>query len=92
MFQCLWNRTMSNTTIISLINDLTTTCGVSGYEQQMGITQVIYNRAKSISKNTYIDKFGNVVVQKGSGKISVLLEAHMDEVGICTTNKIGKNK
>ncbi len=58
--------------------------GVSGYESESGITGYIYNIVKEINKNTFIDKYGNVVSvvgEKRAGIKRIVLEAHMDEFG-----------
>lgn len=75
-----------------LIEKLAMARGVSGYEMGMGISRLIYEEIKSFSDGVEIDQLGNVVAGKGGGDLSILLEAHLDEVGVCITNQIGKNR
>lgn len=55
--------------------------GVSEYEAESGITDAILSMAKEINPQTSIDGSGNVISVVGSGKRTIILEAHMDEIG-----------
>ena len=65
--------------------------GVTGYEIQGGISQRIYEIAKTISKSRVsLDACGNVALEKGTGPVSLLLEAHIDEVGFVVTKNLNE--
>ena len=64
--------------------------GVSGFEG--GVANYLVQKLKSIFGNASIDNMGNVIACKKSpsGCGSVMLEAHMDEIGLMV-NKIDEN-
>ncbi|KLU58949.1 putative aminopeptidase YsdC [Peptococcaceae bacterium CEB3] len=59
--------------------------GVSGYES--GLTAFLENEFAAWSDRVYTDKFGNLYAGKDGkgGKYTVMLAAHMDEVGLVVT-------
>lgn len=68
--------------IIQTLNILTDQPGVTGYEKETGITEVIFSIVSKIADFTKIDDFGNVISSiDGSSKKNYIIEAHMDEVG-----------
>jgi tetrahedral aminopeptidase len=55
--------------------------GISGYEKESGISNFLFQIVKKINPNTKFDLEGNILSEiSGSGK-TILIEAHMDEVG-----------
>ena len=55
--------------------------GVSGYENER--SEIILGYLKERCDQAWIDKFGNVIgLKKGKGKGSLMLSAHMDEIGL----------
>ena len=71
----------------SLIKKLVETTGPSGYESQ--IREVILAEVKDHVDSWEVDNLGNLIVRKGKktadGK-TVMLAAHMDEIGIIVTH------
>jgi putative aminopeptidase FrvX len=55
--------------------------GISGFEKESGISEYLFETVKSINPNTVYDSFGNIVSVVGEGSTTILVEAHMDEVG-----------
>ena len=70
--------------IIEILEDLVNTPGVSGFEDK--IREKIINYVKNYSNNFKIDSIGNLIVEFGEGNKSILITAHMDEVGFIVTN------
>lgn len=69
---------------MKLLEKLINLNGISGNESR--VRNFIYNESKKYCKNVFIDKMGNVVaIKKGKGP-SVLLMAHMDEVGLMVSS------
>lgn len=75
-------------TLLILLKQLVSCPGVSGFESTQGITRLIANLIKTLGYDPAIDTAGNVTVQIGSGKNILLIEAHLDEVGLCLTNQL----
>jgi len=63
--------------------------GISGHEYFSGISKTIFEIARGITKNTIIDKFGNVISLVGNGPKRIILDAHLDEIGFIVS-KIDK--
>jgi|GEM_PF-1801525 len=87
---------MNTTTLKSTLSDtLKTLClqpGITGRENETGIVSLIINMCKQYGADTVeIDTDGNVVATIGDGSTTVLMEAHLDEVGfeVLKTNKEG---
>jgi len=65
-----------------LLNKLCSVPGISGRENETGISGVILEELKSLGpREISEDEFGNVVAVFGVGNKRILLEAHIDEVG-----------
>jgi len=58
--------------------------GISGLEDN--VATLMKKELKGKVKKIYEDKVGNVISVKGSGKLKVLLTAHMDEVGLVVSD------
>lgn len=54
---------------------------VSGYEQELGISDAMLSELSKYAK-AEIDQFGNVIARVGTGKPTILIDAHIDEVGL----------
>jgi len=77
----------------NLIKNLKKLCkqpGISGYEKESGVSDFLFGIIEGINLNTKIDLAGNIVsVIENPGK-TIILEAHMDEVGFLVGRKNGK--
>ncbi len=64
------------------INELSQLNGVSGFEKSVG--EYIAERLNTLLDECYTDKLGNVtgIKKSSSAKGKVMLEAHMDEIGL----------
>lgn len=65
-----------------LLNDLTQTFGVSGYEKE--ISKVIQNNIKEYVDELNVDALGNIIALKkgnGANKKRIMVCGHMDEIG-----------
>ena len=65
---------------MKLLEKLINLNGISGNESP--VRSFIYREAKKYCKNVSIDKMGNVIATKKGKRPSVLLMAHMDEIGL----------
>lgn len=63
-----------------LLRKLVETPGVSGSESK--IREVIREKVEEHADSIEEDDFGNLVVRKGSGDKSLMLMAHMDQIGL----------
>ena len=77
---------------INILKELCLTPGVSGVENESGITSVIYSLVKSFNKSTEIDERGNVISKIGKGSKKILIDTHMDEVGFIVKAKVTESK
>lgn len=59
------------------------TPGIPGYEDR--VRELILSMVKNYGK-TFVDSLGNLVLEIGEGEKSVLLAAHMDELGLVVTH------
>lgn len=76
-----------------LIQNLEKLCGqtgVSGYEQESGISGFLFGMIKNINPNTKFDAAGNIVSVIENSERTIILEAHMDETGFLVGEKNGK--
>jgi len=64
----------------SLLKALSEAPGVSGFEY--GVYEIIKKELKGHVDEIRQDRFGNIYVSKGTGKRTVLVTAHMDEIGL----------
>ncbi len=62
-----------------LLEELSKADGISGYEDEV---RAVMKKRLSRYGETEVDRFGNVVCRKGSGKPRIMLAAHMDEIGL----------
>jgi endoglucanase len=62
-----------------LLKKILDSSGVSGYEKD--ISAIMLEELRKTCEDAYIDKMGNVIARKGSGKKKIMIAAHMDEVG-----------
>lgn len=65
-----------------LLKDLALAKGVSGFEKELGISDVV---KENLPENTEIDRYGNVIYIIGHGEPTILVESHIDEVGFMIT-------
>jgi tetrahedral aminopeptidase len=85
-FLFLKNNNMRN----NLIKNLEKLCkqpGVSEYEKESGISQFLFKMVKNVNPETYIDAAGNIVSIIGNSDKTIILEAHMDEIGFLVDKK-----
>lgn len=67
--------------LIPLIEELISTPGASGFESE--IAQLIISKIENYVDEVRIDRLGNVLAKvSGKGTTRVLIDAHMDEVGL----------
>lgn len=67
------------------LKELTELSGVSGCEYE--VRNYIKNKLESISCEYYVDKLGNVIVHnKGRKNKTIMVAAHMDEVGLIVSH------
>lgn len=62
-----------------LLRKIIEAAGISGYEKD--VADIMYRELKKTCDDVKIDNFGNVIARKGSGKLKIMLAAHMDEIG-----------
>lgn len=67
--------------ILIYLKELCLTPGISEKEIYSGISQRIFNIAKTINNRTIIDGNGNVISCFGNGDKKIIIDAHLDEVG-----------
>jgi endoglucanase len=67
--------------LMPLLKELISTPGVSGFETE--IAQLIVSKIEDYVDEVKVDRLGNVLAQvQGKGAARVLVDAHMDEVGL----------
>ena len=66
---------------MTLIKELTDLNGVSGNENE--VREYIKNKINGLCDSIEVDTIGNIIAYKkgSSGRLKVMLSAHMDEVG-----------
>ncbi|MDP2844803.1 MAG: M42 family peptidase, partial [Candidatus Methanoperedens sp.] len=64
----------------NLLERLSNAHGVSGYEGS--VRQIIEDEVRPYVDEIKTDKMGNLIVTKNGGSPSVMLAAHMDEIGL----------
>ncbi len=67
-----------------LLKQLTETSGVSGNESK--IREVIREEVEDHADSVKTDKMGNLVARKGSGNLTLMIAAHMDQIGLTVKN------
>ena len=68
---------------LEIFRKLVYTPGIPGYEDR--VRELISSMIKNYGK-TFVDSLGNLVLEIGEGEKSVLLAAHMDELGLVVTH------
>lgn len=63
-----------------LLKELVETPGVSGNEHE--IRELIREKVEDEADEVDVDDFGNLIVRKGEGDKTLLLDAHMDQIGL----------
>lgn len=71
-----------------LLKELVETPGVSGDESQ--IRELIREKAEKHADDVEVDNMGNLIARKGSGDKTLMIAAHMDQIGL-TVKNIGEN-
>nr|EGQ40257.1 MAG: cellulase M family protein [Candidatus Nanosalinarum sp. J07AB56] len=66
--------------LVETLADLTDTTGVSGTETR--IAETIKDKIDGHVDEAEIDEFGNLVCRKGSGDKTLMVAAHMDQIGL----------
>jgi tetrahedral aminopeptidase len=74
---------LKETTVKDLIKRLTEAWGPSGYEH--GVRELIRAEVMSLADEVRVDRLGNLICRVGSGGKKVLIDAHMDEIGVMAT-------
>ncbi len=71
--------------MVELVKKLTETTSPSGREEK--IREVLIEELKDYVNGYKVDKLGNLIVWKnGTSEKKILLDAHMDEIGVVVTN------
>jgi endoglucanase len=63
-----------------LLKDLLLADGISGYESNA--SKIAIDALLKVCDKVETDNFGNVIARKGNGKKTIMLAAHIDEVGM----------
>ena len=70
---------------VELLRELSGRFGVSGFEEE--VCQSIQERVKGLGDRTEVDVLGNLMVWVNPGQgFTVMLDAHMDEIGIMVSH------
>ncbi len=64
----------------ALLERLSNACGLSGDEDE--VRAVLRDTLAGAACEIYTDTVGNLICRKGNGPIRVMIDAHMDEVGL----------
>lgn len=64
----------------NLLKELSEACGVAGSESE--VTKIVQRELKKCCNSVTIDILGNVIAKKEGKKPSVMLNAHLDEIGL----------
>lgn len=83
---CNSQEILDNTTkleSLKLIELLSNASGPSGYEHD--VKEIIINIIKNYVDEVFIDNIGNIIAHKRGAGPKVLVDAHMDEVGLIIT-------
>jgi endoglucanase len=68
------------TAIKELLEKLSNACGISGYEDE--IREIVEAEIKPYVDEIKTDKLGNLIATKRGKKPSVMIAAHLDEIGL----------
>ncbi|RLI06136.1 M42 family peptidase [Candidatus Bathyarchaeota archaeon] len=66
--------------LVDLLKKLSETYGVPGFESK--ISSVIREEIENFVDSIKVDDLGNLITTKGSGEKSIMIAAHMDEIGL----------
>lgn len=64
-----------------LLEKLSNACGIPGREEE--VRDLLKAELRPHVDEMWTDAMGNLIVRKGNGPFKVMLDAHMDEVGLC---------
>lgn len=67
-----------------LLKELSETSGVSGDESK--IRELIEEKVENHADSVETDNFGNLIATKGSGEKTLMIAAHMDQIGLTVMN------
>ena len=67
-----------------MLKDLVNAYGISGEETE--IRNIIRKLMKDYVDEIHVDKIGNLIAHKKGSKPTVMLAAHMDEIGLIVKN------
>ncbi len=70
---------------ISTLKELCGIPGISGNENETGISKFVMEKLLTLNPNTTQDEFGNVISIFGNGEKKILFDAHLDEIGFMIT-------
>ena len=65
---------------MELMEELCKADGISGFEKN--VAEIVKRELNRTCDKVEIDAFGNVIGQKGKGKVKMMIAAHMDEIGL----------
>ncbi|MEM4574776.1 MAG: M42 family metallopeptidase [Archaeoglobaceae archaeon] len=65
--------------MIELIKKLSNAHGISGFEDE--IREIVKAEVEDFADEVKVDKMGNVIATKNGNDLSLMLSAHMDEIG-----------
>ncbi|MDR2772894.1 MAG: M42 family peptidase, partial [Elusimicrobiota bacterium] len=63
-----------------LLESLLLSDGISGYEENA--SKITKSALEKCCDKVEIDNLGNVIAKKGNGKKSIMIAAHIDEIGM----------
>lgn len=63
-----------------ILKELVETPGVSGSEQR--VREIIREKIEDYSDSIEVDDFGNLIARKGEGDKTLMIAAHMDQIGL----------
>lgn len=70
----------SEAEVLALLERLSNACGLSGDEGE--VRAILREALAGAACEIYTDTIGNLICRKGNGPLRVMLDAHMDEVGL----------
>jgi tetrahedral aminopeptidase len=73
---------------MDLMEKLTRASGVSGFENE--VSHLMEGQLRKSCDKVYTDSFGNVIGQKGKGKLKIMVASHMDEIGLMVKHITGE--
>jgi endoglucanase len=65
---------------MKLLKKLSEAHGVPGHEDK--VRELLREELERTCDEVFVDKLGNLIARKGEGKRKVMLDAHMDEIGL----------